>query len=82
MTCIHLTIDSKKRVSLTKLLPQRNIRSVQAYLEGHRIVLEPMMEVPVEEAWLFENIEALRKALTGLAQKGSRKWGSFSKHAK
>ena len=82
MTAINLSVDSKKRVSLTKLLPPGNIRSVQAYTEGHRIVLEPMMEVPVEEAWLFENKNALKKVLTGLSQKGSVKRGSFAKYAK
>jgi hypothetical protein len=82
MDVISLTIDSKKRVSLTKLLPPGNIRSVQAYRKGHRIVLEPMMEVPVEEAWLFENRDSLKKVLTGLSQKGSVKRGSFAKYAK
>jgi hypothetical protein len=82
MTSISLTLDSKKRISLTKLLPPGNIRSVQAYTEGHRIVLEPMMEIPVDEAWLFENREALKKVLTGLSQKGSVKRGSFSRYAK
>ena len=82
MTSISLTLDSKKRISLTKLLPPGNIRSVQAYTEGHRIVLEPMMEIPVIEAWLFENREALKKVLTGLSQKGSIKRGSFSRYAK
>ena len=79
MTSISLTLDSKKRISLTKLLPPGNIRSVHAYTEGHRIVLEPMMEIPVDEAWLFENREALKKVLTGLSQKGSVKRGSFSR---
>jgi hypothetical protein len=82
MTTINLTIDSKKRVSLTKLLPPGNIRSVQAYTEGHRIVLEPMITVPVEEGWLFENKDALKKVLTGLPQKGSIKRGSFAKYVK
>ena len=82
MDVISLTIDSKKRISLNKLLPPGNIRSVRAYTKGHRIVLEPMMEVPVEEAWLFENKDALKKVLTGLSQKGSVKRGSFSKYAK
>ena len=82
MDVINLTIDSKKRVSLTKLLPPGNIRSVQAYTEGHRIVLEPMMEVPVKEAWLFENRDSLKKVLTGLSQKGSVKRGSFAKYSK
>ncbi len=82
MDVISLTIDSKKRVSLTKLLPSGNIRSVRAYTDGLRIVLEPMMEVPVEEAWLFENKHALKKVLTGLSQKGSIKRGSFARNAK
>jgi len=41
-----------------------------------------MMEVPVEEAWLFENREALKRVLTGLSQNGSVKRGSFSRFAK
>jgi ribosome biogenesis protein Tsr3 len=82
MNVISLTVDSKKRISLTKLLPPGNIRSVQAYTEGHRIVLEPMMEVPVEEAWLFKNKDALKRVLTGLSQKGSVKRGSFARRAK
>ena len=82
MDAISLTIDSKKRISLTKLLPPGNIRSVRAYTKGYRIVLEPMMEVPVEEAWLFENRDALKKVLTGLSQKGSINRGSFAKHSK
>ena len=82
MDMINLTVDAKKRVSLTKLLPPGNIRSVRAYTDGVRIVLEPMMEVPVEEAWLFENRDSLKKVLTGLTQKGSVKRGSFAKYAK
>jgi len=81
MDVISLTIDSKKRISLTKLLPPGNIRSVRAYTDGPRIVLEPMMEVPVEEAWLFENRNAFKKVLTGLSQKGSVKRGSFAKYS-
>ena len=82
MDVISLTIDAKKRVSLTKLLPPGNIHSVRAHTEGHRIVLEPMMEVPVEEAWLFENKDTFKKVLSGLSQMGSVKRGSFSKYVK
>jgi hypothetical protein len=82
MDVISLTVDSKKRVSLTKLLPPGNIRSVRAYTDGPRIVLEPMMEVPVGEAWLFKNKDSLKKVLIGLSQKGSIKRGSFAKYAK
>ena len=82
MDAISLTIDSKGRVTLSKLLPPGNIRSVRAYIEGTRIVLEPMMEVPVEEAWLFQNRNALKKVLTGLSQQGSIRRESFAKHTK
>ena len=82
MDKISLTVDSKKRISLTKILPPGNIRSVRAYTDGFRIILEPMMEVPVEDAWLFENKASLKKVLTGLSQKGSVKRGSFAKYAK
>jgi hypothetical protein len=41
-----------------------------------------MMEVPVDEAWLFKNSDSLKKVLTGLSQKGSIKRGSFAKYAK
>ncbi|MBW1778412.1 MAG: hypothetical protein JRI63_13705 [Deltaproteobacteria bacterium] len=82
MDVVTLTVDSKKRVSLSKLLPPGNIRSVRAYMDGHKIVLEPMVEVPIEEAWLFENKDALKKVLTGLSQEGTIRRGSFSKFAK
>jgi hypothetical protein len=41
-----------------------------------------MMEVPVEEAWLFENKDALKKVLKGLSQVGSVKRRSFAKYVK
>jgi hypothetical protein len=41
-----------------------------------------MMEVPVEEAWLFENKDTFKKVLTGLSQVGSVKRGSFAKYVK
>jgi len=41
-----------------------------------------MMEVPVQEAWLFENKDAFKKVLTGLSQMGTVKRGSFSKYVK
>jgi len=82
MDVISLTVDSKNRVSLSKLLPPGNIRSVRAYTDGLKIVLEPMVEVPIEDAWLFENRHALKKVLTGLTQKGTIKRESFAKYAK
>jgi len=82
METIKLTVDSKKRISLTKLLPSVKISSVRAYKENEKIILEPMVEIPAHEAWLYENEAALKKVKTGLSQKGTIKRGSFAKHAK
>ena len=82
METIKLTVDSKKRISLTKLLPTGKISSVKAYKEDDRIILEPMVEIPAREVWLYENKAALEKVKKGLSQKGKIKRGSFAKYAK
>jgi hypothetical protein len=82
METIKLTVDSRKRISLTKLLPTGRISSVKAYREDDRIILEPMVEIPVREVWLYENRAALAKVKKGLSQKGTVKRGSFTKYAK
>jgi len=82
METIKLTVDSKKRISLTKLLPSGKISSVRAYKENEKIILEPMVEIPAREAWLYENEAALKKVKTGLSQKGTIKRGSFAKYTK
>jgi len=82
METIKLTVDSKKRISLTKLLPGGKISSVRAYKENEKIILEPMVEIPSREIWLYENEAALKKVKKGLSQKGTIKRGSFAKYAK
>jgi hypothetical protein len=79
---IKLTVDSRKRISLTKLLPEGKISSVRAYKEDERIILEPMVEIPAKEIWLYKNKTALKKVKTGLSQKGAIKRGSFAKCVK
>ena len=79
---ISLTVDSKNRISLTKLLPDMRVSSVKAYKENDRIVLEPMVEIPAREIWLYQNKTALKKVRKGLSQKGSIKHGSFAAYAK
>jgi hypothetical protein len=82
METIKLTVDSKKRISLTKLLSGGKISSVRAYKENDRIILEPMVEIPAREVWLYQNKAALEKVKKGLSQKGTVKRGAFSKYAK
>ena len=82
METINLTIDSRNRISLTKLIPDRKISSVRAYRENDKIILEPMVEIPAREVWLYENEAALKKVKKGLSQKGTVKRSSFAKYAK
>jgi hypothetical protein len=82
MEMIKLTVDSRKRISLTKLLPEGKISSVRAYKEDEKIILEPMVEIPAREVWLYENKASLERVKKGLSEKGRIKRGSFAKYAK
>ena len=82
MKPINLSVDSRKRISLTKLLPGGTISSVRAYVEEDKIILEPMVEIPARETWLYQNESALKKVQSGLSQKGTINRGSFAKYAK
>ena len=82
MEKIKLPVDSRKRISLTKLLPAGKISSVKAFKEDDKIILEPMVEIPAREAWLYENPTALEKVKKGLLQKGEIKRRSFAKYAR
>lgn len=83
MKKVQVKVDSKNRISLsrvTKKLPS----SFYAYESAGKIILEPLIEVPAEEAWLFdpENKEILEAIKEGLRQKGTIKRGSFAKYLK
>ncbi|MFI5280112.1 MAG: hypothetical protein ACHQU1_06440, partial [Gemmatimonadales bacterium] len=72
------TVDSKERVTLARALKQlrdrfgdRRIRFSIALNESTGvIVLTPATTVPLREAWLYENPEALKMVRTGIAQAG------------
>ena len=81
---IRLPIDTRRRVSLAKLLPEADICSVKAYKEGDKIILEPMAEIPAHELWLFKNPDAFRAVQQGLKESKEGKIvkrGSFSQYA-
>ena len=80
MKTINLSIDSRKRISLNKLLPDVPVSSVRAYQDGDKIILEPMVEIPAREAWLYQNENALSKIRTGLSEQGKIKRGSFAEY--
>ena len=63
-----LKLDDKKRVSLGKLGLEENITGFNAYQEDGRIILEPTVDIPARELWLYRNPEALEKVERGLKQ--------------
>jgi hypothetical protein len=83
MKKVSVKVDSRNRISLTKV-SKKIASSFYAHEEKDgRIILEPIVEVPAREAWLFkpENKEILEKIKRGLKQKTpgvSR--GSFAHH--
>ncbi len=83
MKRIHVRVDAKNRISLTRVA--KNLpSSFYAYESKGKIILEPILEVPAEEAWLFkpENKEILDAIKEGLEQEGTINRGSFSKYLK
>ena len=81
---LKLNLDARKRVNITKLLPSVDIQSVRAYTKGDKIILEPLVEIPACELWLYKNKDALEAVKEGLEQskKGKlRKRKSFAKYA-
>jgi hypothetical protein len=61
-------LDAKKRVCLPKAVVVREDVTYHIYTNSlGQIVLDPQVTVPVSEAWLFENPEALALVRQGLA---------------
>ena len=82
---VRLTLDARKRISLAKLLPpDYEVCSLKAHIEGDKIILEPMVEIPAHEMWLLKNPKALQDVQEGLQQSREgkvRKLGSFEQYA-
>ena len=91
------TLDSKKRIALTKAIEALQAAIGQSFeREGYRvrfgifynragqILLSPEATVPLHEAWLYKNKAALASVRQGIEEAGrgkARRIGSFAKHA-
>lgn len=77
----YIKLDSRNRLSLTKIA--KNIAQFyKVTIQGNKIILEPIREMPEEAHWLFDQgnehlLEELKKALK---EKGSIDRGSFAKY--
>jgi hypothetical protein len=86
-------LDSKKRIVLTKAIEALQaeigqnldrLRFEISYNQAGQILLSPEVTVPIHEAWLYKNKEALTSVRRGIEEAGrgkARKIGSFAKHA-
>ena len=78
-----LTLDSKKRVTLGKLIQSDDTHTFQATVKSNGdIVLRPMTSIPTRELWLYKNKKALKSVQQGLTEEGTVSRGSFAKHGK
>ena len=59
-------VDTKRRVSLGKILSGQ-VTSFRIYRNAHgQIVLDPMVSIPAHEVWLFRNRRAAALVRRGL----------------
>ena len=76
-------LDSKGRITLGKLA--EGVSSFRATRQNDgKIILEPYVEIPAREVWLYKNPEALAMVEEGLlqsAQGETVRMGSFAQYA-
>ena len=61
-----VTVDSRKRIALGKLLKGVATELFNAIVKDGKIILEPMKAVPEKEEWLYKNQGALNSVKQGL----------------
>jgi hypothetical protein len=80
----RLRPDSKGRITLGKLADGVSSYRARRQADG-KIVLEPFVEIPADERWLYENRKALEAVRRGLADSKAGRVvskGSFAKYGK
>lgn len=80
---VYLKVDSRNRVVLSKL--SKDLSPLyKAHIQENKIILEPVQEIPEDEAWLFlpENKEILARIKQSLCKDATIDLGSFAKYLK
>ncbi|MBL7542765.1 MAG: hypothetical protein JNL11_03065 [Bdellovibrionaceae bacterium] len=83
MIDVNKVADSKGRISLGDKFSGKQF-IVEEKANGE-ILLKPAVTVPIQEEWLWKNMDAMKKVQTGLGQLNSPKRksrGSFAKFVK
>ena len=74
--------DAKGRIFLGKLA--EGVSSYHVHIDDrNRIILEPYMEIPIDENWLFQNPQAIKSVTRGLQEAEAGQispYGSFLSH--
>lgn len=82
---VHM--DGKQRVCLTRMLTKEEreeLNSFRVYREGAKIILEPVVEVPEKDHWIYKDPKAFASLMKGIkdAEEGRlHNLGSFAKYA-
>ncbi len=82
-----VNMDNKHRICLNRVLSKEEretFSSFRIYREGGKIVLEPIMEFPTQDHWIYKNPEALASLMRGIkdAEEGRmHDLGSFAQYA-
>jgi hypothetical protein len=80
----RLRPDAKGRITLGKLAEGVSSYRARKQKDG-KIILEPFVEIPASERWLYQNENALKRIQAGIADAKAgrlRSLGSFAKHGK
>ncbi|MCF6776713.1 hypothetical protein L3V83_09040 [Thiotrichales bacterium 19X7-9] len=73
--------DAKGRITLGNELT-KGISGYKVIKSDHKIILEPLVEIPAREKWLFDNEKSLKSVKRGLKDASHGKLvkkGSFAK---
>ncbi len=82
MKSIYVKVDERNRIALTKAT-KTPYKIYKIRMEGETIILEPVIEAPKEQHWLFkpENKHLLAQLEEGLKQEATISRGSFAQYA-
>jgi hypothetical protein len=70
-----IKVDSRNRITIPKGIAKESSHLYKIYEKNGNIILEPVVEIPNEELWLFDpkNKTILEELKRGLKQKADRK---------